>query len=96
MDLARHFSKAENQPKYSIAFLAVSCEEIGLEGSKYYVSNSLFPLSQIKTAINFRYGRNGENGITVVCGQVFPDEYNKLKSLNDEHHFLKEKRQRML
>ncbi|HPX58868.1 MAG TPA: M28 family peptidase [Bacteroidales bacterium] len=94
MDLARHFSKAENQPKYSIAFLAVSCEEIGLEGSKYYVSNSLFPLSQIKTAINFDMVGTGENGITVVCGQVFPDEYNKLKSLNDEHHFLKEVKDR--
>ncbi len=90
IDLARHFSKPENQPKYSIAFLAVSCEEIGLEGSKYYVSNSFFPLSHIKTVINFDMVGTGENGITVVCGQVFPDEYNKLKTLNDEYQFLKE------
>ncbi|MDY0015417.1 MAG: M28 family peptidase [Bacteroidales bacterium] len=88
MDLARHYSKLENQPDYSIAFLAVTAEEIGLLGSMYYVENRLFPIFNIKTVINFDMVGTGERGITLVCGKAFPEEFKKIEALNNENHYL--------
>ncbi|MBP7102042.1 MAG: M28 family peptidase [Bacteroidales bacterium] len=88
VDLARHYSKPENQPDYSIAFLAVSAEEIGLLGSTYYVENSFFPISNIKTVINFDMVGTGENGITLVCGKAFPEEFKKIEGLNNKNSYL--------
>ncbi len=89
MDLARYYSQPENQPDYSIVFLAVSGEEIGLLGSTHYVENSFFPISNIKTVINFDMVGTGEEGVTFVCGKAFPEEFKKFVTLNDTNHYLK-------
>lgn len=89
MDLARHYSKPENQPDYSMVFLALSCEEIGLGGSFYFVKNSYIPISNIKTLINFDMVGTGEEGITLVCGNAFPDEFKKFEQINNQHQYLK-------
>lgn len=88
LDLARHYSQAQHQPDYSIAFLIVSGEEIGLLGSMYYVDHSFFPIAHIKTAINFDMVGTGEDGITMVCGKAFPEEFEKFKTLNQTHNYL--------
>lgn len=88
MDLARHYSQPENQPDYSIAFLSVCGEEIGLIGSTYYVENCLFPISKIKTTINFDMVGTGENGVTFVCGKAFPEEFEKFETINTTHQYL--------
>ena len=88
MDLARYYSKAENQPDYSIAFLALSCEEVGLLGSFHFVENSYIPISTIKTLINFDMVGTGEEGITLVCGHAFPYEFEKFAQLNTQHQYL--------
>lgn len=52
LELAEHYSKPENEPNYSIAFIAFAAEEAGLLGSFHYVNNPLFPLSNIRFLIN--------------------------------------------
>lgn len=55
MELAEAFveaSKKGNGPKRSILFLAVSGEEKGLLGSKYYVDNPVFPLENTIVDLN--------------------------------------------
>lgn len=50
LELARAWSAQSPKPKRSAIFLAVTAEEKGLLGSKYYARNPLVPLS--KTALN--------------------------------------------
>lgn len=50
--LAEYFSMPENQPDKSVVFMGFAAEESGLLGSKFYVENPLFPLSDIKYLIN--------------------------------------------
>lgn len=55
MDIAQAFAEAAkkgNRPKRSILFLAVSGEEKGLLGSKYYTENPVFPLENTVTDLN--------------------------------------------
>lgn len=55
IEIAQAFAKAKkegNGPKRSILFLHVTGEEHGLLGSKYYVENPLFPLSNTITNVN--------------------------------------------
>ena len=49
--LAQAFQKA-GAPDRSIVFLAVTAEESGLLGSKYYAENPVFPLSQTVGGVN--------------------------------------------
>ncbi len=49
--LAQAFNKA-GAPDRSIVFLAVTAEESGLLGSKYYAENPVFPLSQTVGGVN--------------------------------------------
>jgi len=53
LELARAWSSQSPKPKRSAVFLAVTAEEKGLLGSKYYSRNPLIPLG--KTAINLNF-----------------------------------------
>ena len=52
LEVAEAFSSMEQKPKRSIIFLWVTCEEIGLLGSKYYTENPIFPLEKTVACIN--------------------------------------------
>ena len=52
IEIAERFATAQPAPKRSIAFLAVTLEESGLLGSKYYVAKPTFELSKIAAVIN--------------------------------------------
>lgn len=52
LELAQAFTKLERPPSRSIAFLAVTAEEQGLLGSKYYASNPIYPTTKTVAAIN--------------------------------------------
>lgn len=52
LEIAEAFSKMETKPKRSILFLAVTAEEKGLLGSKYYATNPLYPLRKTVANIN--------------------------------------------
>jgi Zn-dependent M28 family amino/carboxypeptidase len=53
LELARAWSAQSPRPKRSAIFLAVTAEERGLLGSKYYAQNPLVPLG--KTALNLNF-----------------------------------------
>jgi Zn-dependent M28 family amino/carboxypeptidase len=53
LELARAWSALSPKPKRSAIFLAVTAEEKGLLGSKYYARNPLLPLA--KTALNLNF-----------------------------------------
>ena len=65
LELSRVFSKAAKEgfrPKRSILFMAVSGEEKGLLGSKYYTNNPVFPLKQTYANLNIdMIGRHDKN-----------------------------------
>ena len=52
IELAEAFRKAPTPPKRSILFLAVTLEESGLLGSKYYVAQPVMPLDKTVAVIN--------------------------------------------
>jgi Zn-dependent M28 family amino/carboxypeptidase len=51
LEIARLFQQA-GQPERTVLFLAVTLEEYGLLGSRYYVNNPVFPPAQTAAAIN--------------------------------------------
>ena len=86
LSLARYYSK--NPPKYNTVFLAFSGEEIGLLGSKAFVEHPLTPLKQIRFLLNLDLAGTGEEGIKVVNGSIFKDQFDTLKALNDQFKLL--------
>jgi Zn-dependent M28 family amino/carboxypeptidase len=87
LSLAKHF--ASSPPQYSMVFIALSAEETGLQGAGYFVSNPLIDLKKIRFLVNFDLAGTGEEGIKVVNGSVYKDNFDLLKKINDEKHYLK-------
>lgn len=52
LELAEAFTKLPTPPKRSILFLAVTAEEKGLLGAKFYATNPLYPLNRTLANIN--------------------------------------------
>ena len=52
LELAEAFRKLATPPRRSILFLAVTAEEQGLLGSRYYAENPIYPLERTLAAIN--------------------------------------------
>ena len=68
LEIARAFTTLEPGPARSILFVAVTAEEKGLLGAKYYAENPLYPLAQTVANINIdglnQWGRTSD--ITLV------------------------------
>ncbi|MCW3071866.1 MAG: peptidase [Bacteroidetes bacterium] len=90
LNLVKYYSMPEHRPKYSIAFMAFGGEEVGLLGSRYYTENPLFPLKNIKFLLNMDIMGTGEDGITVVNGTLFKNEFDKMKQINTENDYIKD------
>lgn len=88
LNLAQYYAKDDNRPDYSMAFIALGSEELGILGANYYTDNPVFPLNQISFLINIDLAANGEDGITVVNGTVYNSKFELLKKINDDHQFL--------
>ncbi|MCH8956237.1 M28 family peptidase [candidate division KSB1 bacterium] len=78
LELAEAFSTLPNPVSRSIVFLAVTAEEDGLLGSRYYASNPVYPRHKTVAAINMDglnvYGKM--NDITVIgYGNSELDDY---------------------
>ena len=93
-DLARYYARPENQPAYSMAFMAFSGEEAGLLGSEYYAGHPLFPLEKIRFLINLDLVSTGSDGIMVINGEEFTKEFELLSSLNKKDSLVKEVKKR--
>lgn len=52
IEIAKAFVNLETKPERSIVFLAVTAEEQGLLGSKYYSLNPIFPLEKTVAVLN--------------------------------------------
>jgi aminopeptidase YwaD len=88
LELARYYSDKANQPDYSMAFIAMGAEELGLLGSNYYADNPVFPLNQISFLVNIDLAGNGEDGITVVNGTIYNKRFELLKKINETYKYL--------
>ena len=88
LNLASHFTRKENKPQYSIAFIAFAGEEAGLVGSKFYTEHPLFDLSKIKFLINLDLLGTGDDGMMVVNATVFPKQFQLLDSINNNKKYL--------
>jgi len=88
LDLANYYSKPENQPEFSIAFMAFTGEEVGLLGSKYYVEHPLFPLKNIIVEITLDMVGTGDDGIMIVNGAVYENDFKKFEKINNENNYL--------
>lgn len=88
LNLAKYYGDTSHHSPYSIAFISFTGEEAGLSGSSYYVQNPVFPLSKIKFLINMDLMGTGEEGITVVNGTVYEDEFLLLESINESKQYL--------
>ena len=68
IELARAFTEADERPRRSVLFLAVTAEEQGLLGSKHYGENPLYPPAQTVAALNMdvlnQWGRTRD--LTIV------------------------------
>lgn len=88
LELAAHYARPENRPACSVVFLLFGAEEAGLVGSSYFVQHPLVPLANIKFLLNLDLLGTGEEGATVVNGQVHKAAFARLTALNDAHHYL--------
>jgi len=88
LELAEYYSRPENQPACSIAFMAFGAEEAGLLGSRYYVAHPLFPLASIRFLVNMDLLGTGEDGVTVVNGKLLEKQFQQLTRLNTAGHFV--------
>ena len=68
IEIARAFMQAPEPPRRSVLFLAVTAEEQGLLGSRYYGENPLYPAAQTVAALNMdvlnQWGRTRD--LTIV------------------------------
>ncbi|MCB2376356.1 M28 family peptidase [Hymenobacter sp. BT635] len=88
LELAAYYAKPENQPAYSVVFMAFGAEEAGLLGSSYFVQHPLFPLANIRFLVNLDLEGTGQDGITVVNGRVLEQPFKALEKLNAGQRFL--------
>jgi len=86
LSLAKYY--ATHPQRYSMAFLCFSGEEAGLLGSMYFAEHPLIPLSNIRFLINLDLEGTGEEGITVVNATIHPKEFELMKQVNANGHYL--------
>lgn len=77
LEIAEAFSKLKERPKRSILFLAVTAEEKGLLGAKYYAHNPLYPLNKTLANINMdgvnQWGRTRDIVIVGIGNSTLDD-----------------------
>lgn len=86
LTLAKYFK--DNPPDYSLVFIALSAEELGLLGAQHFVENPSIDLKKIKFLVNFDLAGTGDEGIKVVNGSVFQKEFDRLSMINSEKKYL--------
>jgi hypothetical protein len=86
LNLVKHYSSV--QPNYKTVFIAMGGEELGLIGAKYFVENPLFELDKVKFLLNFDISGTGDDGIQVVNGSVYQDQFDRLVKFNEEQDLI--------
>src|SRR5688500_20296949 len=88
LEIAEAFTKLATPPKRSILFLAVTAEEKGLLGAKYYATNPLYPLN--KTAANINMDGVNQWGRTKDITMVGDDNSTLIDLRSEERRVGKE------
>jgi hypothetical protein len=86
LNLVKYYSK--NPPKYKMVFVFFAGEEAGLLGSKYFVEQNTLDLPKIKFLLNLDLLGTGDEGITVVNATEFKTQFDKIRQINEEKHYL--------
>lgn len=86
ISMANYFK--EHPSDYNVLFIAFAGEEAGLEGSRYFTENPIFPLEKIRFLINLDIMGSGEEGVTAVNATLFEKEFQLLNTINDEKQLL--------
>ncbi len=86
LNMAKYYKA--NKPKYNTVFIAFGGEELGLLGAQHFVKNPLFELAKIKFLINFDISGTGDDGIQVVNGSVYKEQFDRLVQINEEQDLL--------
>jgi aminopeptidase YwaD len=86
LNLAEYYSLPENQPKYSMCFIAFAGEETGLRGSQYYTENPLFPLEKIKYLINFDMIADNGDSIHTEYSEEGKSHFAQIESIAHKSH----------
>lgn len=94
LDLAKKLIETKGQNHYGYLFIWFAGEETGLLGSEYFTKNPLLDLSKIKRLINFDMIGSGEDGITVVNAEKYPQIHQGLEALNNKYLLLTEVKKR--
>ena len=78
LEIARAFTQLPTPPKRSVVFLAVTAEESGLLGARYYASNPLYPLDHTLANINIdgvnQWGRTSDIVVIGLGNSTLDDE----------------------
>lgn len=82
LSLAEYYSKKENTPNYTIVFLSVAGEEVGLLGSTYYTEHPLLPLDKIKYLINLDMIADNSKDVYVEISPEGEKGLEKFNSIN--------------
>ncbi|MCE3295602.1 MAG: peptidase [Crocinitomicaceae bacterium] len=80
--------------KFNVVFIAFAGEEAGLLGSKYYVDHPLVKEKRLHFVLNLDIMGSGEDGITVVNATEFPELFEKLNAVNEQHKLLAQVKKR--
>ena len=78
IELARAFNSLSEKPERTILFLAVTGEEQGLLGSKYYTENPIYPIEKTVAEINIDVLNNfgiTKDVVVVGLGQSELEDY---------------------
>ena len=86
LNLAKYYS--EKKPKYTMVFLALSGEELGILGAKAFTDAPLTDLKKIKFLVNFDLAGTGDEGIRIVNGSVYKDKFDLITRINQEYSLL--------
>jgi hypothetical protein len=76
MEIAEAFSKLEKKPKRSVVFVLFGGEEMGLQGSTYFVDHLPSQFGRVDGMFNFDMVGEGEGARCAVAGK--PDELKKV------------------
>ena len=88
LELAEEFGKSDARPKDTIVFIAFNAEELGLLGSKHYVSDPLLPLDDCKLMINLdMVGRLRGTTVTAQGGNLSRSVTQLVDKLDDDYPF---------
>ncbi len=92
LNFAAHY--AQHPPKKTMVFMAFGAEESGILGSKYFIQHPLFHLQQLNFLINVDVIGTGEEGLMVVNGVELTTAFEKLQTINTQHHYVAEIKKR--